>query len=692
MKSAKSLQDLIPDKDEEARDKIAQAIIDMKGENVCFLLDGLDEASQDFKSFLFDLLDNKDLIRLSFIITSRPDGELLYQLHRITSSKIVIDGFTSENLDRFLEVSSAQGDDGEQAKMLVERSPQLQSLCTLPINAAVIKFLVHCFKDELPVTQTELFNLLFCHICIRHMQSRAGASKPNKIKRLPNDLPIELNAPFNKLCLLAYTAIQENKRSFSGDDLKQVSVDDCIEDRLGILQVHQNFTMYGLEEYYSFPHLALQQFLAAIHLSHQSDTEQVSFVQRIVQQDPLDELLPFHAGLASDEVCTRIMECLDCRMSLDEPSIVEKLRENPTISNDPRRKFLALCRCLHERQSESLLTKAKLEAAKSLTFQTSSSGLLYVISFRNMWLSPLECLALGYFLRYKSITLQNNSIISLSLEHSLISETSLIILTKELKRDINYCTPGRISLELGWRTTLGLKALCSLKELLEGQSNIDIFQIEKCFESTEIDRNNILKHIVEGLSRNSSCHCIRLGGNALSFEYTQIDVYHLVLMIRSCPQLHTFDLHFFNLRNYMPLLSTAILLSNVQELLLNECNIDDNALLSLGHGISKNQRLSMLAITLNPITFDGFIRFLSTFINEESNLKTIFTDLPHVIFLNMWRMGVLEQINDIRRHLQRQPLVIHSPYLDQEFICDVFRIVLYHCSPPLASLSRKKQS
>lgn len=199
-------------------------------------------------------------------------------------------------------------------------------------------------KDEIPVTQTELFNLLFCHLCIRHMQSRAAANRPKKIKRLPDDLPSELKAPFNQICLLAYTALQENKITFSSDDLKSAGINDCIEDTLGILQIHQNFIIYGLEEYYSFPHSALQQFLAAIHLSHQGVTKQMSFVRRTIRQDPLDELLPFHAGLANNKIRVRIVECLNCKVSLDEASVAKKIDENPIVSNDPRRRFLALCK------------------------------------------------------------------------------------------------------------------------------------------------------------------------------------------------------------------------------------------------------------------------------------------------------------------------------------------------------------
>lgn len=70
--------------------------------------------------------------------------------------------------------SAMQGDAEGRAELDAnfQLSPQFQALCTLPINAIVVSFLVRCFKDKLPVTQTGLFALLIRHICIRHMQSR----------------------------------------------------------------------------------------------------------------------------------------------------------------------------------------------------------------------------------------------------------------------------------------------------------------------------------------------------------------------------------------------------------------------------------------------------------------------------------------------------------------------------------------
>ena len=645
LQNARALCDLIPDPDKEARDELTQAIIDTSGKGVCFLLEGIDEASNGLWDFILSgLLYSEDLPQLSYIITSRPDSRL-FKLQRGLSSKIVIDGFSYQMLNEFL-VSAVPGDKFKETKVVIEKSPQLQTLCTLPINAVIVSFLIQCYKDAIPVTQTKLFNLLFCHICICHVQLRSGG-KPIKIKQLPDNLPSDLRKPFDKLCLLAFTALQEKKKVFSSDDLQ-----DEVEDKLGILQIHQTFTMYGLEEYYSFPHLALQQFLAAIHLSQLQNTEQESFVRKLIEVDPLDELLPFHAGLTSDIICAFIVKHLNCKISLDDDSVASKLSENPTESNDPRRKTLALFKCLYECQNESLLETVQLQV--QTISQDPGIDLRYVITFWNMWLSPIECLAVGYFVRYKSITLPVRRSLSLNLGHCSISDTSVRVLMRELRRGINYRTPGRVILLLG-KNTLGYETSLSVKELLKGPSNIEGLALQKCFTSKEIDKRIVLKHIIEGLNCRSSCRHIAIGYNNLN----QTHAHHLVLMIMSCRELCILSLTSSSLSSTMPLLSKAFFLSKLVALHLNRCDIDDEALVSLEE-ISNNPYLKSLEIFGNlKITLEGFYRFVSFFINKTSNLISIVIDNHlHLLikFLNNFRE--IEQVNNIRKSLHRPELNI----------------------------------
>ena len=699
LKNASSLRDLIPDPDKEARDEIAQAITDKEGKGACILLEGLDEAPKSLREFVLSkLLRDRSLSRLSIIITSRLDSSLLLSLQKCLSARIVLNGFTSEKLNEFLD-STMKEDEvgrGELNKMFSIR-PRFQALCTLPINAVVVSFLVQCFGHELPVTQTGLFKLLVCHICIRHVQLRSDGTELH-IERLPHDLPSDLRESFDKLCLLAYTASMEKKRALSLTDLRQVKFQEDVDNKLGILHISQTKSMYGLSKNYTFPHFALQQFLAAVHMSQQKNSKQISFIRTLVQQDPLDELLPFHACLASDKIRIAVIENLDCRISLDETSVAEQIRKDPAVSNDPRRKFLALCKCLYECQNESLIEKVMLH--HPLTPQTSLStriiialydipALYYTIAFQNLWLSSLECLAVAYFIRYKSLTLKQECSIRLNVVNSSISDTSFSVLATELRRDVHYRTLCGVTLWVEGNT-FGYQALQSMKELLKGQSNIHGITLENCFTSVEIDKTLVLKHLIEGLSSNSSCHTIGLGENG----FNQSHIYHLILLIMSCPQLD--DLAFSScgqlVSSCMPLLSKAFSLSMLSALDLDSCDICDKTLLCLGKGLCQNPFLRLLNIYDNPdITLDGFMNFVTLFINETSNLFSVFTDPLIYSSVYMFGLDVIMKINDIRRRRNTLEFVIESPtYDDPVAIEGVRRLDFLDFFDSLTPRSRKQ--
>ena len=686
VQSACTLRELIPDRDKEARDEIAQAIFDRKGEGVCFLLEGLDEALGGLRELILsDLLRDKELSKLSFIITSRPDSRLLIKLQKILSLRIMITGFTSEKLNEFLDSAMQNDTDGraELTKMF-ELSPRLQALCTLPINAVVVSFLVQCFKDELPVTQTGLFDLLVRHICIRHLQLHEEDPKLS-IERLPQDLPSDLRKSFEKLCLLAYTASMKKKKSFSANDLRLSDFQGEVDNTLGILQIRLVKSMYGLAKNYSFPHFALQQFLAAIHLSYQKGSEQNSFIEQVMKQDPLDEILPFYAGLThltSERTRAILFEPL--QMCLDDRAVANKLKENPTIANDPRRKSLALFKCLYECQDESFINSPEAQLKMQAKSGDPGINFRYVITFQNMWLSPLECLAVGYFVRYKSMTMCERSSLSLNFGNCSISDTSVGILTKELRRDVNYRTPGRILLLLA-ENKFDNRTLLLVKELLKGQSNIEGLALQKCFDSDVIDKNIFLKHIIEGLCSNSSCRHIVFGYN----DINQSHIYHLVLMLRSCTQLRILGLSSCRLCSVMPLMSKAFGLSQLAGLLLNHCDINDQALESLAKGLSKNSCLISLEIFGNPdITPDGFLHFVLFFKNEISRLRQIQID-PH-LYSAIYKSEVIKQINDIRRRLNCYELKIWSPQLNPTSLSMQSAQGTQHLDT-LSSLNRKQQ-
>ena len=93
VQSATCFADIIPYPEKTLRQQIATAIVDQRGQGICFLLDGLDEAPTSLLDFLFDRLINRKLggiqiPRLSFLMTSRPDSRVTKKLESIIKSMI----------------------------------------------------------------------------------------------------------------------------------------------------------------------------------------------------------------------------------------------------------------------------------------------------------------------------------------------------------------------------------------------------------------------------------------------------------------------------------------------------------------------------------------------------------------------------------------------------------------------------
>jgi hypothetical protein len=113
-------------------------------------------------------------------MTTRPDRRILRNLHTVISSRILIKGFDRNRLGKFLDSSLGEGSD-ERVDLAhkFDINPQLEALSSLPINAVILSFLFKYFKDELPVTQTGLFNLLnICHVCNRYLQLKESELPP----------------------------------------------------------------------------------------------------------------------------------------------------------------------------------------------------------------------------------------------------------------------------------------------------------------------------------------------------------------------------------------------------------------------------------------------------------------------------------------------------------------------------------
>lgn len=299
--SAKKLADIIPDEREDIRTSDAAAIVESRGEGVCFWLEGCDEAPStiwDSKSFLSNFITG-NRVRVfipsaSIILTSRPTIPLL--LSKCLTRKIVIKGFKS--LDAYFD-SVFQ----KENKLLevLEMKPELRSLCHLPLNAAILVQIHDILKDELPSTHTGLFDpLLRNFLLLRHMSTRTRYELES-IDDYSIDLPSDIYSSLTRGAKLAYELLLLQNKVINKKTLRSFGITDA-DKMLGLLRGQMSITLNGPTHFFEFLHLSLQEFLPAFHIHSEFEMEelyigQIEAVRRVYEQNPVSLVLTFYAGL-----------------------------------------------------------------------------------------------------------------------------------------------------------------------------------------------------------------------------------------------------------------------------------------------------------------------------------------------------------------------------------------------------------
>ena len=686
IKKATNLADIIPYPGSSLQQTIATEIVDRQGEGICLLLDGLDEAPTCLLDFLLvDLirgsLGSPRVPNLSYIMTSRPDSRVTERLEPVLKSRVIIKGFSMENLHKFLDHSL--GSDTTLRTKLTEKceiNPKIEGLCSLPINAVIISFLTHCCIDsesEMPATQTGLYKPFVSNFLLRHLYIRqTGEAKVERprplIECLLTDIPVELRGSFYKACSLAYSSSLEGKQLFTKRDLGQNNID--VDNTLGLLQVHPRITMYGTERYYKFFHLSLQEFLAAVHLSKRDNPN--NSIKEILSKIPQSQVLPFYAGLTQfkNRGALKILS-QTLGQAVDHNTVAEQL----SSFNDPRKKSLAFINCLYECQKKEFLELPEAQSVVNSTVHNAVADLnieanknirpnaipvgtpFHTLTLKYLPLSPIDCLSLGYYICVQScIPIQYKKILAFDLSNCSIDHIGLRVLFTELKRNIHQETRTWVQLILAYNV-LHNESLPILKQLIEGQSNVRGLGLCHCFDPSIVDHRSVLKCLTEGLSNNSSCYFIDLSANFFQ-TCNSHNIFYFVLILRTCPQLSYLDLKYFDLhKNAMFLFAFAVQCSHLECLDLSNCSITNSTLALLGRAISNHPYLHMLNMYYNRFNQAGLCNFLRNFVSNRVSRLTyvgisgLATNRPEL-------QQILEEINSIRTLYRREQLILKSLY------------------------------
>ena len=685
--SAWGLADIIPHPSGEMREAVAKAIADQHGKAVCFLFDAWDEAPPALhqpNSFLYRFITGTSgrmmLPRCSIVITSRPVAAGL--LYPLLTSRVVIGRLDGSRVAQLLD-ANLSSEEREALLQSFEQNPQLAAFCNLPINAAIVTYLFRILGHSLPPTRTAQFKALVCNLLVRHMQLRTdhGLQAVSEFEGLPQ--PILEKLLF--ISSLAYRGIVQHMRMFSAEFL----------DTLGLMQVHQQLTMFGPCHQCSFLHFTVQEFLAAYHISTQSSSEQAKSISKILHRDPLSPVLPFYAGLtrlSNDGVRDVLLKVT--KKPLDKLAFLNETSH--ALSSDRRRLALALLNCIFESQNVSM---CKLPQIRKDIY---GSG-LHSISFSSLGLEPMDCLSIGYFMANRN--LKDHCTVDMSC--CGVGETEIEALISQFKPVKSSQHKHGVNFACNHLTSNAMKLIGEVLVPL-----VSVLLLHNCWNPAAIDIKTALKYLLEGLSR-SSCRCLVLGLD--SCHLTTEHVYHLVLLISCCSSIYGLNLSDNNIGGsiYMPLIATALKHnSTLAVLTLENCNIGDQELLLIGEAL-QTSKLGRLDICSNPFSSTALTHFLQKMCDSDSELGELEVHHPlietqiglmidsnsELLTLELHRSlteaqkRFIQRINFIRR-LKNKPLFTvtdscKKQYVTRQESCERFRSLPLHIQSRLSPVVSK---
>ena len=261
---------------------VCDSLEEDRGEKICIIADGWDElGASEWKkeSFLCELLFG-DLPNVSVVLTTRPASA---PLHKHTHFDRVVEmcGFNKENIKGYI-LSEFSSDD-EKVDHLIKQlksKPSFESMCSIPLNCAMICHLWHTLEEVLPTTLTDLYTKMCLNLILHTIQKTDAYSTISYLGNF-DVLPPGLQQSWWFLCKFALQAIERGQTIFSREELVDLFPQGSVIPAFGLLRstVSVFEVNYGIS--YNFVHLTFQEFLAALHIAQQPTETQVRVLNKL---------------------------------------------------------------------------------------------------------------------------------------------------------------------------------------------------------------------------------------------------------------------------------------------------------------------------------------------------------------------------------------------------------------------------
>ena len=662
VQSAQSIANLIPCPDIESAQQVASAIKANLGRGILWVLDGWDELPSHLreKSFLREMITpslHSPITQSSVIVTSRPisSGEL----SELVSSRIEVLGFTWEEQRQYF-IECLKGDT-KAVDTLIERlseNPAIEGSCYLPLNASIVAHL-YLSDGSLPRTVHGIFSSLVQHCLSHYLCERLGKTQQQARITSLNSLPQELQASFNQLCKLAFIGISQNKVTFAHSDLEAIK-DSAVVCEVGLLQATPSILSDGRTVYYNFIHLSIQEMLSAVYISRMPASKQISTFDSLFRDSRFSAVFQFYAAITKLRTSRPFLSKLPRRLCPVPAGVLDLVRK--IIKKQRSRPLLvSLLHCLYEAQDPSLC---------QFVAEQLESGLY----LRDTSLTPVDSLAIGYFLSSVSLTTSNAKEFRVVLFNCSLGDAGTKNLMQNICRSIDpHSTVNtHINMSLGSNEiheegashiaeilnstsivstlvlcdSIGDKGLQTIFDALKQNKTLKHLNVSDCgmtntgvasladalhtnntLETLYINDNKIheegASHIAEILNSTSIVSTLRLGGNPIGDKGLQT-IFDALKQNKTLKFLH-----------------------------ITNCDMTDTGVASLADALHTNNTLEELHIHHNEAITENGLTCLAEALSRHSKLVKL--SIP-------WHFGVdkvWKIINEARKRNGLPDIIVH---------------------------------